>query len=166
MDERQLMSELVRTVCFAISEHIDINSCDQEKLKKGIEEFIQDNGFYLALKDFERSVVDAHFEKRARDLADRYAGNTGLFFENYELIEKARVITNRIHANVLAIRHGEYVNPEEIASIKEEFKSSITEITAIKGLREFLVLMISEGLADLESLEGLSDGISIRSKYD
>lgn len=166
MDEGQLMSELVRTVCFAISEHIDINGCDQEKLSEGIEKFIQDNGFNLAVKGFERSIVDAHIKKRAEDLADRYAGNTALFFENYELIERTRVVTNRIHANVLAMRHGEYVNPAMIAPIKEEFNNCIAEITAIKGLREFLALKISEGLADLESLEGLSDGISIRSKYD
>lgn len=164
MDEKQLIEELTRTAFAAISDHIDTDNCDREKLRAGIEQFIRDNGLRLALKGLDRRVVEGYIEKSAKNIADTYKGNTGLFFENYELINGFKVIVNTIHGKMLSRRHGENVDGEEMDYLQYCFDKDIEKISKINGLREFLSLQISEAIADLERLEGKTTGMSIRSK--
>jgi len=164
MDEKQLIEELMRTVFSAISEHLDMDNCDQDKLRTGIEQFIRDNGFGLALKGLDIRVVKGYIEKTAKNIAETYKSNTGLFFENYELKNEFKVVVNTIHGKMLSSRHGENVDDEEVDFLKYRFDKDIEKISKNNGLRDFLSLQISEAIADLDRLEGKTTGMSIQSK--
>lgn len=138
-------------------------SCDYDQITTGIDEYIEDNGFDRLNDSFSSSVIESVIKTNLADKLSMPPESIALYFSNYRLIEKIRVLNNQSLALAKAVTHGE--NPAEsfkIEELEKAFDEYTREVYAKENLKKMLDSQISEIILNLDYAKAKSSVYSRR----
>lgn len=136
---------------------------DMPQLANGIDAYIEDNGFHALEDRFEDTVIKNVISNNLAVLLSRPAEEIVLYFSNYGLIERIRLINNRSLKLANEKRHGKDIeNSDSVDELEAELENCLREVYRIKGLQNILQTQISEIILNLDYANNSSSGLSQR----
>ena len=141
-----------------------ISKCDYDPdaIGRGVAAYAYDNGFYELEARFSENVIRRVIKNNLSPVLDMQPDSVALFFENYHLIKRVRMINNQSLALADAVRTGHKTSPDELSRIETEFDDCMAEVCSVQGLREFLNVQISEIILNIDYAKGESSNLSQR----
>lgn len=129
-----------------------IQNCDYvpESVLDGIDAYARDNGFFELDGEFPDTVIQGVILNSLRPLLALPKEHIVLFFSNYRLIEKVRLINNRSLALAKAACRGAPNASGDVQKLEADFDDCMNEVCRIDGLRDFLNVQISEILLNID----------------
>jgi hypothetical protein len=145
------INELVRAIVVPA-----IGACDYDPdaINKGITAYARDYGFEELSAKFSESVIQKVIRSNLSQVLNMRAESIVLFFSNYQIIEKVRIVNNQSLALADRVRTGDKVSPDEIQTLETKFENCMVEVCGIEGLREFLDIQISDIILNIEFAKG------------
>lgn len=144
MNVKELIYEMVLSA-------VEDKTFDYEQITAGIDEYIKDNGFDRLNDSFSSSVIESVIRTNLANILSMSPESIALYFSNYRLIEKVRVLNNQSLALAKAVAHGE--RPSEsfkIEELEKTFDEYIKEVYAKENLKKILDSQIAEIIINLD----------------
>lgn len=141
-----------------------INGCDYDPdaVFSGITAYAHNNGFYELGSRFSEGVIRNIIKNNLSPILDMKSENIALFFSNFQLIERVRIINNQSLAIADWVRTGHEAAPDELQKIEAEFDDCMFKVCSIQGLWSFLNVQISEIVLNIDFVKGATKRFSQR----
>ena len=128
---------------------------DKASLLAGIDAYIKANGFAQLSGQFSDEVIKKTASSILNSVMPAKPEEVVLYFSNYELIERVRLLNNQSLKLARQKLDGkEAVNTTELNRIEEKLDEYMRQINGIDGLYEFLNLQISEIVLNMDYAKG------------
>lgn len=125
-------------------ERIGDESFDDVQFQKGLDSFIESNGFCELEGRFDDEVVAEVIKNALSFVSDMNPSSIVLFFSNYSLIEEFRLLNNKTLLLAKEIKAGNKTLSYDLNELVSEFNRLSGEICSKNGLYEFMREQISE----------------------
>ena len=148
----------VREAVFSL---IGDTACDPDRVIAGIDAYTDDNGFAAMAGDFDDTVIR---QVVRMDLEGHRFGTgkeAALYFSNYRLIEKVRILSNKALKLSLV---KEAADPHILVELERELEECLREVGLEDGLYDMLEMQFSEIVLNLDHVRKGTDSVSQRKR--
>lgn len=144
-----------------LSEHLQDVGFDTERVKNGIHEFSEDNGFEALNGKYEDRIITKVLDDSIALLMEMPPEDTALYFSEYALLGRVKLLENRTLEIAKAKAEGKVVPAEDVANLEKELSEISSLIGEKPGVYEKVRNQMSEIVLNLDCASGQSNNMSL-----